>query len=125
MHIILFQLKILSKFSLHPNFKKSFTNIHVYLLVSHCSKTKIMKPVLSTLKKSGYDVMNYLDDIFIYGDTFAEFRDAALATVNLVLKLGLSINPEKSKLTPVKKIEYPGFLIDSVEMKMFLMDLET
>ena len=84
-----------------------------------------MKPVLSTLRKSGYDVMNYLDDIFIYGDTFAEFRDAVLATVNLVLKLGLSINPEKSKLTPVKKIEYPGFLIDSVEMKMFLMDLET
>ena len=53
--------------------------------------TKIMKPVLSTLKKLGYNVINYLDGIFICGDTFAECSDAVLATVNLLLKLELSI----------------------------------
>ena len=85
---------------------------------------KIMKPVLSTLKKLGYNVMNYLDDIFICGDTFAECRDAVLATANLLLKLGFSIHPEKSQLIPVQKIEYLGFLIDSVKMKISLTKIK-
>ena len=38
--------------------------------------TKIIKPVLSTLKKLGYNATNHFDDIFICGDTFAECRDA-------------------------------------------------
>ena len=79
-----------------------------------------MKPVLSTLRKLGYNVMNYLDDIFICGDTFAELRDAVLATANLLLKLGFSIHREKSQLISVQKIEYLGFLIDSVKMKISL-----
>ena len=64
--------------------------------------------------------MNYLDDIFICGDTCTECRDAVLATVNLLLKLGFSIHPEKSQLILVQKIEYLGFLFDSVKMKILL-----
>ena len=69
-----------------------------------------MKSVLSTLRKLGYNLMNYLDDIFICGDTFTECRGAVLATVNLLLKLGFSIHPEKSQLIPVQ--------IDYVKMKI-------
>ena len=86
--------------------------------------TKIMNPVLSTLRKLGYNVMNYLDDVFICGDTFAECRDVVLATVNLLLKLGFSMHPEKSQLIPVQKIEYLGFLIDSVKMKTSLTKIK-
>ena len=86
--------------------------------------TKIMKSVLSTLRKLGYIVMNYLDDIFICGDTFAECRDAVLATVNLLFKLGFSIHPEKLQLIPVQKIEFLGFLIDSVKMKISLTKIK-
>ena len=86
--------------------------------------TKIMVSVLSTLRKLGYNVMNYLDDIFICGDTFAECRDAVLATVNLLFKLGFSIHPEKSQLIPVQKIEFLGFLIDSVKMKISLTKIK-
>ena len=82
--------------------------------------TKIMKPVLSALRRLGYNVMNYLDDIYICVDTFTECRDAVLATVNLLLKLGFSIHPEKSHLIPVQTIEYLRFLIDSVKMKISL-----
>ena len=71
-----------------------------------------MKPVLPSLGKLGFNVMNYLDDIFVYGDTFAEYKDTVLATVNLLLKLGFSIHPEKSQVIPVQKIEYLGFLIE-------------
>ena len=80
--------------------------------------TKIMNPVLSTLRKLGYNVMNYLDDVFICGDTFAEWRDVVLATENLLLKLRFSIHPKKSQLIPVQKIKYFGFLIDSVKIKI-------
>ena len=83
-----------------------------------------MKSVLSTLRKIDYSVMSYLDDIFICGDTFEECRDAVLATVNLLLKLGFSIHPQKSQLIPVQKIEYLGFLIDSVKMKISLAKLK-
>ena len=86
--------------------------------------TRIMKTVLSTLKKLGYNVMNYLDYTFICGDTFAECRDAVLATANLLLKLGFSIHPEISQLIPVQKIEYLGFLIDSVKMKISLTKIK-
>ena len=86
--------------------------------------TKIMKPVLSTLRKLGYNVMNYLDDIFIWGDTFTECRDTVLATINFLLKLVFSIHPKKSQLIPVQKIECLGFLIDSVKMKISLTKIK-
>ena len=40
--------------------------------------------------------MSYLDNIFICGYTFAKCRDSVLATVNILLKLGFFIHPEKS-----------------------------
>ena len=79
---------------------------------------------MSTLRKLGYNVINYLDDVFISGDTFAECRDAVLATANLLLKLGFSIHPEKSHLILVHTIEYLGFLIDSVKMKISLTKIK-
>ena len=79
-----------------------------------------MKPVLPTLRKLGYN----LGDIFICGDTFAECRESVLATVNLLLKLGFSIHTEKSQLIPVQKIEYLGFLTDSVRMKISLIKMK-
>ena len=32
--------------------------------------TKLMKPALPSLRKKGHQVMNYLDDLFLVGDTF-------------------------------------------------------
>ena len=85
---------------------------------------KIMKTVLSTLKKLGYNVMNYLDNIFICGYTFAKCRDSVLATVNILLKLGFSIHTEKSQPIPVQKIEYLVFLIDFAKMKISLTKIK-
>ena len=58
--------------------------------------TKLMKPVLSSLRKKGHQVMNYLDDFFLVGDTFEECKDAVIVTCDLHIKLGFSyiqINP--------------------------------
>ena len=73
--------------------------------------------------------MNYLGGMFICGDTFVECRESVnlllkFTTVNLLLKLGFSIHTEKSQMIPVQKIEYLGFLIDSVRMKISLTKMK-
>ena len=62
-----------------------------------------MKPVLSSLRKKGHQVMNYLDDFFLVGDTFEECEDAVIDTCDLLIKLGFSMHPDKSQFTPVQK----------------------
>ena len=42
--------------------------------------TKLMKPVLSSLKKKGHQVMDYLDDFFLVGDAFEECKDVVIDT---------------------------------------------
>ena len=68
--------------------------------------TKLMKPVLSSLRQKGQQVINYLDDLFLVGDTFEECKDAVIDPCDLLIKLGFSIHPGKSQFIPVQKIEY-------------------
>ena len=75
--------------------------------------TKIMKPILSALRKKGHQLMNYLDDIFIVGETEEECRSAVLDTIELLQNLGFTIHPEKSQLIPSQEIEFLGFILNS------------
>ena len=86
--------------------------------------TKLMKPVSSALRKKGHQIMGYLDDSFLMGDTFEECEKAVVASVELLTELGFQIHPEKSRLLPVQVIEYLGFLIDSVTMTVRLTPLK-
>ena len=65
---------------------------------------KLMKPVLSFLRKKGHQVMNYLDDSFLVGNIFEECKDAVIDSCDLLIKLGCSIHPDKSKFIPVQQI---------------------
>ena len=86
--------------------------------------TKLMKPVLSSLRKKGHQVMNYLDDFFLVGDTFEECKDAVIDTCDLLIKLGFFIHPDKSQFISVQKIEYLGFTLDSTSMAVSLTDIK-
>ena len=86
--------------------------------------TKLMKPVLSSLRKKGHQVMNYLDDFFLVGDTFEECKDAVIDTYDLLIKLGSSIHPDKSQFIPVQKIEYLGFTLDCTYTTVFLTGIK-
>ena len=86
--------------------------------------TKLTKPVFSALRKQGHQIMGYLDDSFLMGDTFEECEKAVVASVELLTKLGFQIHPEKSRLLPVQVTEYLGFLIDSVTMTVRLTPLK-
>ena len=43
-----------------------------------------MKPVLPSLRKKGHQVMNYLDDFSLVGDTFEECKDAVTNMIYLL-----------------------------------------
>ena len=83
-----------------------------------------MKPVLSSLRKKGHQVMNYLSDFFLLGDTFEECKDAVIDTCNLLIRLGFSKHPDKSQFIPVQKIQYLGFTLDSTSMIASLTDIK-
>ena len=50
--------------------------------------------------------------------------EQAQLIVGLLEKLGYLINREKSVLEPTQRLEYLGFLIDTVEMKFFLPEMK-
>ena len=83
---------------------------------------KLMKPILSSLRKKVHQVMNYLDDFFFVGDTSQECKDAVIDTCDS--KLRFSIHPDKSQFIPVQKIEYLGFTLDSTSMTVSLTDIK-
>ena len=72
----------------------------------------------------GHQVMNYLDDFFMVGDTSEECKDAVIDSYDLLIKLGFSIHPDKCQFIPVQKIEYLGFILDSTPMTVSLTDIK-
>ena len=63
--------------------------------------------------------MNYLDDFFLVGDTFEEYKDAVIDTCDLLIKLGFPIHRDKLQFIPVQKIEYLRFTLDFTSMTVF------
>ena len=84
--------------------------------------TKILKPVVSVLRRAGVKLVIYLDDMILLNQDQSLLRSQIKTTVWLLEHLGFQINWEKSMLNPVQQIEFLGFVIDSVSMKVSLPD---
>ena len=82
--------------------------------------TKLLKPLLATLRKSGYLVLAYLDDTIIIGKTKAQTERAVKATTELLSKLGFIIHPDKSVLEPSHEVVFLGFKLNTLEMTITL-----
>ena len=82
--------------------------------------TKFLKPVVALLRRLGLRLVIYLDDIIVFNQTQEGIlRDRDL-TLWLLQHLGFVINWKKSVLHPAQCMEYLGFVINSIEMKLFL-----
>ena len=57
--------------------------------------TKILKPIFAALHKEGHEIMGYLDDSILFGDSYKECETAVLRSVNLFQELGFQVHPEK------------------------------
>ena len=82
--------------------------------------TKLMKPVLATLREHGHMISSYIDDIYIQGDSYEDCSQSLRETTELLTKLGFVINREKSMTTPDRVVKVLGFHINSIKMKITL-----
>ncbi|KAL0149234.1 hypothetical protein M9458_055468, partial [Cirrhinus mrigala] len=76
----------------------------------------VMEAALSPLWWMGIRILNYLDDWLLIAhsrDVLCEHRDLVLRHLS---HLGLQVNREKSKLSPVQRISFLGVELDSVNM---------
>ena len=78
--------------------------------------TKIMKPVFAKLRQQGVEVVRFIDDTLVVGNTKHETEAAVTKTKELLEELGFSIHPEKSVLISTTDIKFFGFMINSRKM---------
>ena len=84
--------------------------------------TKILKPILSHLRTLGYEIVMYIDDSLLLGDTEEECRLAVKNACRLLDSLGFTIHPVKSVFNPTQSIEFLGFVLNSVSMTVSLSE---
>ena len=82
--------------------------------------TKLLKPVVSTLRRLGVRIILYLDDMLIMAQCKHEIKVHLATTMELLCALGFIINMKKSVFTPVRSIEFLGFTVDSTAMTITL-----
>lgn len=82
--------------------------------------TKLMKPIMTYLRSLGYVSVNYLDDILVLGNSLEACEKNVQATCELLEKLGLIINLEKSKLLPSTRCKFLGLIYDSNKLTVEL-----
>ncbi len=78
--------------------------------------TKVVEAALVPLREAGIRVLNYLDDWLRLAQSRAllcEHRDMVLSHLSW---LGLQVNWEKSKLSPMQRISFLGMELDSVNL---------
>lgn len=82
--------------------------------------TKIMKPVARLLRSMGYLSTFYLDDIWLFGQTYNECFNNINVTKQLLQSLGFIINLEKSSFVPSHECKFLGNVIDSIKLEIRL-----
>lgn len=117
--------------SIHKNYRKflrfrvnsqvyEFTCLPFGLSSSPLVFTKIMKPVMNSLRLRGFLSVIYLDDILCLGETKSDCWINIQTTFNFLRGLGFIINEKKSKLNPERICKYLGFVINSAQMTIEL-----
>ena len=82
--------------------------------------TKLLKPVFGYLRQMGFMNTVYIDDSLLIGTDHAECEANVKHSVEALRHAGFAIHPDKSSFIPQTKIQYIGFIIDSVNMTISL-----
>ena len=78
--------------------------------------TKVMKPLIATLRQMGHESCDYIDDSLLLGSTAEECKSNVAARLALTQELGFIVNSQKSVLEPTQCIAFLGFILNSVKM---------
>ena len=84
--------------------------------------TKLMKPVLASLRERGHLSSGYLDDSLLVGYSYTECKSNIVDTTNLLTNLGLYPHEDKSVTIPTQIIQHLGFVLNSIDMTVSLTE---
>ena len=82
--------------------------------------TKLMKPAHAILRRLGHVNSPYIDDSYLQGGDYHECLANLLHTVKMFLALGFIVHPHKSIFIPTPRLVFLGFILDSVQMRIYL-----
>ena len=82
--------------------------------------TKVFKPIISHLRLPGLRIIIFLDDILLVASSKQKCLDQLQFLRQLITDLGFIVNDKKSQLEPCTKLTFLGFIIDSLDMKLYL-----
>ena len=82
--------------------------------------TKLLKPVYASLRQTGDEIVPYIDDSYLQGDTEQECWQSVKKTALLLQDLGFIIHPDKSVFLPKRVLTFLGFVINSIDMTVQL-----
>ena len=82
--------------------------------------TKLLKPVVGFLRQNGCRLIIYLDDMLMLHQDRDQLQQVTQLTCQLLESLGLMVNLKKSILTPTQELEFLGFHLCSVTMRLLI-----
>ena len=80
--------------------------------------TKLLKPALTFLRQRGSRCLMYLDDMLLLGRSPEETKESFHLCQKLISSLGFTINWQKTVKEPTQKLEFLGFVINTIEMTL-------
>lgn len=84
--------------------------------------TKVLKPVMKTLRARGFSSVIYLDDIMCIEQNFNKCQINISETIKFLKSLGFLINKKKCNLVPSNRCKFLGFIIDSIQYTVELTE---
>ena len=82
--------------------------------------TKVMKVIFSHIRKFGIKSFFYIDDSLVQDQTYEKCLENTNFLRQLLMSLEFKENKEKSVFIPTQRIVFLGYIIDSVEFKVYL-----
>lgn len=82
--------------------------------------SKMLKPVITSLRCQGIKISAFLDDLFICGSNPELVSTNARITLDTLQRLGFNPNFAKSNLFPSQEIEHLGYIWNSTTMSLSL-----
>ena len=79
----------------------------------------VMAPVSSTMHRSVYRILRYLDDWLVLGSSQLEITRARDFLLRLCSDLGIQINLSKSSLQSTQRLDYLGMTLESAPLRAF------
>jgi hypothetical protein len=81
--------------------------------------TKLYRNLVEHLQLQGHNVIMYIDDILILGETELATTQSVAAVQKALANLGAHVNVDKSAFVPSQRLTYLGFELDSKQMKIW------